>query len=148
MEAADGNYGARLEYTRHMETVVGKIFEIFEEIDEMNRIAEALDQEYEDRIKNGKENDPHFQARWNADDGTQVRSTIVVLSRTFGDENDPRDGMLVLASNYETAMEITAIFRTDVQRTICTNYESAMRVIRDQMNMGAQFTLSPAAASA
>ena len=58
-----------------------------------------------------------------------------------------RDGMLVLASNYETAMEITAIFRTDVQRIICKNYESAMRVIRDQMNMGAQFTLSPAAAS-
>ena len=59
-----------------------------------------------------------------------------------------RDGMLVLASNYETAMEITALFRTDVQRIICKNYESAMRVIRDQMiNMGAQFTLSPAAAS-
>ena len=92
MEAADGNYGARLEYIRHMETVVpvGKIFEmIFEEIDEMNRIAETLDQEYEDRIKNGTENDPDFQARWNADDGTRGHSSIVVLSRTFGDENDP-----------------------------------------------------------
>ena len=56
--------------------------------------------------------------------------------------------MLVLASKYVTAMEITVIFRTDVQRTNCTNYESAMRVIRDQMNMGAQFILSQAAASA
>ena len=52
MEAADGNYGARLEYIRHMETVVGKIFEmIFEEIDEMNRIAETLDKNTKTGLK-------------------------------------------------------------------------------------------------
>lgn len=148
MEAVNGNYGARLEYIRHMESTVGKIFDLIQEVEEIIRLEEALDQEYEERIKNGTEDDPEFQARWNADYGTRVCSVVVVLSRTFGDENDPRNGQLVLASSYDAAMEMAATFRTDIQRTICTNYESAMRVIRDQMNMGAQFTLSPAAASA
>ena len=83
------------------------------------------------------------------DDGTRVRSVVVVLDRTLENASDQRNTyQLVLASSHEAAIESVAHYRTDVQRTICTNYESAMSVIRDQMNMGAQFRFSPAAASA
>ena len=92
----------------------------------------------EERIKNGTEDDPEFQARWNVDDGTRVRSVVVVLERTFGNASDQRNTcQLVLASSHEAAVESVAHFRTDVQRIICTDYESAMRVIRDQMDLGA-----------
>ena len=148
MEATDENYGARLEYLRNIESFVRSIFDAVQEIEETNRIAEALDQEYEERIKNGTENDPDFQARWNADDGTRGHSVVAVLYRTLENGCDSGDSQLVMASSYEAAVEMMSNFRIDVQRTICTDYESAMRVVRDQMDLGAQFTLSPAAASA
>ena len=103
MEAADGNYGARLEYIRHMEALVGKIFELIQEADEIIRCDEALDQEYEERIKNGTEDDPEFLVRWTADDGTRIRSVTVFLDRTLENGCDPGNFQLALASSSEAA---------------------------------------------
>ena len=151
MEVADGNDGARLEYIRHMEALVGKIFELIQEADEIIRCDEALDQEYEERIKNGTEDDPEFLVRWTADDGTRIRSVAVFLDRTLENGCDPGNFQLALASSSEAAARSIArsAILSDIRRIdfqVCTNYESAMHFIRDQMDLGAQFTLSPAAA--
>ena len=139
---ADGNYGAKMEYLRRMEDLVETFFDLVDDIEEMNRYCEALDQEYEERVKNGTENDPGFQERWNADDSRR-RSAVSFIK--FNDANV----VVVLASSFDAAMENIPLIRTDFQHILCMDSESAMRAIRDQMNLGAQLTcLNPAAASA